>query len=255
MNYLTVQRLADAAGVSVRTLHHYDRIGLLVPSERSESGYRLYGEKDLAKLQHILFYRELDVPLKEIRCILDAPDFDRISALHKHARELEHRRDRLNVLLQTIQQTLLSLENNTMPTPEDLYQGFGPQAEAIRQEAVVRYGKEAVQRSEGALKKLSKEHLQALVAKQKELRNTLFKLKDANPHSQAVQDLIREHYDVTRAFWGTSTETDPQADQYAGLGQLYVDDPRFMTWDGESHAEFAVFMREAMKVFSKTLAF
>jgi len=87
----TVSRLAKMAGVRVRTLHHYDAIGLLAPSARTEAGYRLYGERDLLRLQQILFFKELDVPLDEIRGILDAPGFDEIRALEDHRRRLHER--------------------------------------------------------------------------------------------------------------------------------------------------------------------
>jgi DNA-binding transcriptional MerR regulator len=76
MKAYTVSQLAGMAGVSVRTLHHYDQIGLLVPSARTAAGYRLYQEQDLLRLQQILFYKELDLPLAEIARILDDPGFD-----------------------------------------------------------------------------------------------------------------------------------------------------------------------------------
>src|SRR5512136_2331510 len=98
----TVQQLARLAGVSVRTLHHYDHIGLLAPSARTAAGYRLYGAADLLRLQQILFFKELDLPLDEIQDILDDPDFDQIEALESHKRLLRERADRLARLLMTI---------------------------------------------------------------------------------------------------------------------------------------------------------
>ena len=80
----TVQQLARLAGVSVRTLHHYDHVGLLKPSARTAAGYRQYGEADLLRLQQILFFRELDFPLTDIQAILDQPGFDQVKALHDH---------------------------------------------------------------------------------------------------------------------------------------------------------------------------
>ena len=83
MAVYTVGQLARTAGVSVRTLHHYDHIGLLVPLSRTEAGYRLYKEQDLLRLQQILFFKELDLPLSEIRDILDDPEFDPVEALER----------------------------------------------------------------------------------------------------------------------------------------------------------------------------
>ena len=84
MKAYTVSQLAKMAGVSVRTLHHYDHIGLLKPSRRTEAGYRLYERQDLLRLQQILFFKELDLPLSEIRGILDDPGFDQIESLENH---------------------------------------------------------------------------------------------------------------------------------------------------------------------------
>src|SRR5580693_1755938 len=95
VNY-SVKQIARLAGVSVRTLHLYDQIGLLKPSVRTRAGYRQYGEPELLRLQQILFYRELDFPLKEIAEILNDPDFDLIRALAGHKQALSARRDRLN---------------------------------------------------------------------------------------------------------------------------------------------------------------
>src|SRR5512143_296680 len=99
----TVQQLARLAGVSARTLRHYDHIGLLKPSARSAAGYRLYGEADLLRLQQILFFRELDFPLADIQGILDEPGFDQVKALHAHRRLLQQEADRLERLLKTIE--------------------------------------------------------------------------------------------------------------------------------------------------------
>ena len=108
----TVRQLAKMAGVSVRTLHHYDQIGLLKPSSRTEAGYRLYAEKDLLRLQQVLFYRELDFPLDEIRTILDLPGFDQIEALRDHRRMLGERAERLPELDPPVDRVLCVLRRS-----------------------------------------------------------------------------------------------------------------------------------------------
>ncbi len=95
----TVHEVSEITGVSVRTLHHYDAIGLLSPSARTESGYRLYGDEDLARLQQILLFRELEFPLKDIRGIIDSPGFDQSRALDQQIRLLELRREHLERLI------------------------------------------------------------------------------------------------------------------------------------------------------------
>lgn len=95
----TVHEVSELAHVSVRTLHHYDHIGLLNPSARSEAGYRLYGDDDLARLQQIMLFRELEFSLADIRAILDSPDFDQRRALEQQIELLELRRQRLDELI------------------------------------------------------------------------------------------------------------------------------------------------------------
>lgn len=96
---MTVHEVSALAGVSVRTLQYYDSIGLLSPSERTESGYRLYGEKELERLQQILLFRELEFPLKDIGRIIDSPDFDRERALEQQLELLELKREHIDKLI------------------------------------------------------------------------------------------------------------------------------------------------------------
>ena len=82
---MTVHEVSKLAGVSIRTLQYYDKIGLLHPTGYTDAGYRLYDDADLERLQHILLFRELEFPLKDIKAIINSPDFDRSKALEQHA--------------------------------------------------------------------------------------------------------------------------------------------------------------------------
>jgi DNA-binding transcriptional MerR regulator len=108
----------------VRTLHLYDQLNLLKPSIRTSVGYRKYGEPELLRLQQILFYRELDFPLKEIGPILDNPNFNLVKALEGHKAALTTRRDRLTTLMHTVDNTITNLKNKTMNNYEQLYEGM-----------------------------------------------------------------------------------------------------------------------------------
>ncbi len=101
-----IKRVSDLTGISVRTLHYYDEIGLLKPSKFTDSGYRLYDDEALQTLQQILFFKELDLPLKEIKEIMDNPNFDKSQALESHKRLLILKRNRLNNLIELINKTL-----------------------------------------------------------------------------------------------------------------------------------------------------
>lgn len=255
MEKYSVKALSKLAGVSVRTLHYYDQIGLLKPLIRTEAGYRLYGTEELIRLQQILFYRELDFQLKEICDIMDDPEFDLTLALSNHKSALLRRRDRIDTLIATIDKTINHQSNKekVMLKPEELYEGLSKEAaQNYRTQAIEKYGKEAVRTSEQSLMKLSKQQIADLKKEQQEVTKALFMLKNEDHTSNKVQQLIQRHYSVTRKFWGTDSNDDPQAEQYAGLGELYKSDERFTLVDGKPQPEFAQFLSEAMRHFSKT---
>jgi MerR family transcriptional regulator, thiopeptide resistance regulator len=139
-----VNEVARLSGVSVRTLHHYDQIGLLAPSGRSEAGYRQYSDADLLRLQQILVQRALGLPLEEIRRLLDDPGFDRVAALRRQRRELLVRAEQTSAMIRAIDAALRALEPPE-PNPDgesemsidmrEIFDGFDPaqyEAEAER---------------------------------------------------------------------------------------------------------------------------
>ena len=249
-----VKAVSKLSGVSVRTLHHYDKIGLLKPFNRTEAGYRHYGEDELLRLQQVLFYKELGFPLKEIIKVMDDPAFKLVDALKQHKSALNARKKRISHLLLTIDKTISHLEKGEdMSRPEFLYEGLSREtATAYREGAMDEYGKEAVARSEKELAKLGKEGFKKLQADFEHVNQALFALKNEAPEHANVQLLIARHYECIRKFWGTSNSADRQAEAYAGLGQLYVSDERFTAIEGEPQPEFALFLQRAMAFFAQT---
>lgn len=250
----TVKQVASISGVSVRTLHVYHRERLLLPHSRTESGYRLYGEQELLRLQQILFYRELDFPLAEIRTILNSPGWSVEQALQQHKQLLQQRSQRIERMITTINQTLKILHGDVPMSHEDLYKGLPNEyATEYRNQAIKQWGNTAVEKSEQALRKRSQPGMDALLAEHNEIRETLLSMLHLTPHNISVQTHIAQHYSIIRKLWGTEHEANPQRKQYAGLGQLYVDDPRYTTFNGAPHPEFACFMRDAMKHYADTV--
>lgn len=239
------------AGISVRTLHLYDKMKLLHPAVRTGAGYRMYSQTELLRLQQILFYKELDFPLKNIKEILDEPNFDITKALVSHKKALGAKKAKINTLLKTIDNTLQNLKNKTMMNADELYDGLSPQqAAAYRKEAIEAYGTEVVEHAENHLKKLDKTAMQRLVTKQKDLAQALYLLRNQSPTTPQVQELISQHYINTRKLWGTEHATDKQAEAYKGLGNLYLTDERFILAGGKYDPKFAEFIRDAMAYFS-----
>jgi DNA-binding transcriptional MerR regulator len=249
--HYSVKQIARLAGVTVKTLHLYDKIGLLKPSVRTWANHRQYGHAELLRLQQILFYRELDIPLKSIIEIMDDPHFDLTKALAGHRTALTARRDRLNTLLATIDKTINHLQNKTMSTIEELYEGMPKeQAEAYRREAIEKWGEDTVVRSEKALLEMDKLDLEKLKADQKDIAQKLRALVKHDPESKEVQEQIARHYANIRAFWGVSDPTDLRANAYKGLADLYMSDERYAATDGKPDAEYAAFMRTGMHCFA-----
>jgi DNA-binding transcriptional MerR regulator len=249
----SVKKLAVLAGVSVRTLHLYDQIGLLKPSVRTEKNYRLYGKAELLRLQQILFYKELDLPLAAIADLLDDPDFDPVKALENHKTALLQKQERIGRLLVTIDKTIDQLKNDVMLQPEELYEGLPKeQADSWRKEAKEKWG-DAVDRSEQHLMQKTKAQFAALQEAAGLNWTRLMGLMNEDPASEKVQKEIAVHYALIREFWGTADSADKQAAAYAGLGDLYVADERYTMVDGKPNPAFARFMQQAMKCFADTL--
>jgi DNA-binding transcriptional MerR regulator len=230
------------AGVSVRTLHHYDHIGLLEPPARTAAGYRLYGETELLRLQQILFFKELDLPLSEVRSILDDPEFDQVRALQAHRRMLEGRVERLAQLLQTVDKTIQKLTEDTMSmTDEELYEGFTKeQIERYKREAREMYDPALVKESQRRVGKMSKTQWEAVKLEGDEVTRGIAGLMDREPGDPEVQALIARHHAWIENFYPAS------ADVYRGLGQLYTSHPEFRAFYDRYRPDLADFMAAAM---------
>lgn len=245
MSVYTVKQLSSLSGVSVRTLHHYDKIGLLVPQSRSEAGYRFYGREELLRLQQILFYRELDIPLAKIAELLGDPEFDRVASLEFHRAELQKRGERLKRLLATIDKTIVELKNKTeMLTDKEIYEGFAPgEGETLRKEAAEKWGEEVVAASEQRVRKMSKAEWDAM---KKEGEAVAQQLAAAVPHgvsSVQAQKAIAAHFRHLHHFYEVSEQ------RYRGLGKLYVEDERFRAYYEKYAAGLADFVCEAISIF------
>ena len=244
----TVRQLARLAGVSVRTLHHYDAIGLLKPGRRSASGYRLYAHADLLRLQQILFYRELDLPLAEIGRILDDPDFDPAAALRGHRQALEARLGRLHRLLRTLDETLNQYEGGTMLTDAELYQGFPPERiAAIRKQARELYGEERVAESEKKAKAMGKARWAETNLEAEAINRDLAAQMSAgrDPGAPEVRAIVARHHAWIRNFWT------PDAASYRGLGRLYIENPEFRAYYDKTAPGLAEFLCRAIESYCR----
>jgi DNA-binding transcriptional MerR regulator len=244
MSKYTVKKLSKLASVSIRTLHHYDEIDLLKPESRAESGYRYYGQKELLRLQQILFYRELDYPLKEIKRILDDPEFDLLKSLEFHKQELQKRTSRLSGLLITIDKTIVKLKNQEIMNDEEMYEGFTKSAvDKMRKEAINTWGEQEVKAAEQKVKAMGKDKWQEVQDEGDAICVRLTALFGNPVHGLAVQKEIANHYEHLCTFYDVSEE------RYRGLGEMYVNDERFKAHYEKFGIGLASFLNSGIQVF------
>ena len=233
----TIHEVSKLAGVSVRTLHHYDAIGLLPPTALTEAGYRLYDDMALARLQSILLFRELEFPLKDIKRILDAPNFDQSAALEAQIRLLELRRRQLGKLIALARETL---KTGVTPMKFDAFDKLDQARLAA--EVKEKWGgtsayQEYRQREVDGTARNPAEMMAQFAA--------LGKLKTLPPAAPEVQDAVRalQQY-ITEHFYTCTPEI------LAGLGKLYETDDRFrQNIDQAGGAGTAAFVADAIRVY------
>ena len=244
----TVRQVAKAAGVSVRTLHHYDAVGLLKPDHVGTNGYRYYGKAELLRLQQILFYRELGLPLVEIAAILDDPAFDPLAALRGHRAALAGRIEHYHDLIHTIDRTIDSLEKDKEMDDHDYYAGIAPETRARWQrEAEEYWGKDAVEAAQAKAAKLTREQVAQIQQEMEEIRGDFTRLfrAAALPGSDEVQAVTHRHYQWVSHSWA------PDAAAFKGLGRYYVENPEFRgTYDDDALPGCPEFIAEAMAVYA-----
>ena len=241
---LTVKQLSKLAGVTPRTLHHYDAIGLLKPSRVGDNSYRYYGEESLLRLQQILFYRELGIPLEDIKSIMGRRDYDVLGALRSHKEALKRQVTRLNNLIHTVDNTIDYLNGRKEMSNKQLFEAFSDEQQA-------EYEKEIMQKYDPATVKAAskrwKEYTDADKQRMGEEANVLYRdLLLAIPKgatSPEAQSCVERWRRFIEYFWA------PNDEQLAGLANLYNEDPRFKANFDKVDVRLAGFLREAINIY------
>ncbi len=240
----TVKQLSRLAGITPRTLHYYDEIGLLKPSRVGDNGYRYYGEEALLRLQQILFYRELDMPLEDIKSLLTRADFDVLAALESHKAALARRALHIQRLMETVDDTLSHLRGEKEMSQNQLFQAFSDAEQVeMEKEAMQMYDPEVVKASNRRWKSYSAAEKERIAAEGNAVYADMLQaipLGAASPQAQACVERWRKHMDY---FWT------PNLEQLLGLADGYNDDPRFKANFDRIDPRLAGFMREAVRVY------
>lgn len=238
---MTVKEVSRLCGVSVRTLHYYDEIGLLRPGNLSEAGYRIYGEEELLRLQQILFFRELGFPLKQIRAIMQEPSFDTQDALQKQRELLALKRDRILGLLRLIDNTLKG--EHTMSFHEFDESALETARKKYADEVKERWGNTAAyEQSEERAALYQKEDWARIEGEANKIFEKFAEHMDLPPSDPKVQALVGEwQQHITESYYECTDEI------LAGLGEMYTADERFKK-NLDAHAKgLADFMAQAIK--------
>lgn len=241
----TVGQVAKLAHISVRTLHHYDELGLLTPSERSEAGYRLYTASDLERLQQVLFYKELGFSLDEIRSIMADPAYNRRDALIAQRELVAEQVLRLQAMLGLIDKTIASLEGGFQMSQEEMFEVFGDfDPTEYEEEVKERWGHtEAYRESARRTAEYTKTDWERFKAESTEVNAAIVALMDAGvpPDDPRAMDTVERHrLQIDRWFYPCSRE------MHAELGKMYVADPRFTATYEKIRPGMAQYMRDAI---------
>ena len=241
----TVKQVADLTGLSVRTLHHYDTIGLFKPSKYSESGYRLYSDEDLEVLQQILFFKELDFPLKEIESIIKNPNFNREKALLNHKNLLTLKRNRLNKLIRLVDKTLkgddsMSFSEFDVSEIEKLQKEYADEAKEM-------YGNtDKYKMFQEKTKNYSKSDWANLYEKIEVIFKKFASVMDKGETSEEAKNLVNEWKNfISENLYDCDSET------LLGLSKLYTDDKRFTKNIDKHKKGLADFISKSIQIHCK----
>ncbi|CAM3139801.1 DNA-binding transcriptional MerR regulator [Prescottella defluvii] len=245
----SIQQLARITGTTSRTLRHYGSLGLLEPSRIGANGYRFYDQAALVRLQRILLLRELGLGLAAIADLLGG-ETDTVTALGTHLDLLEQEQARLQRLIASVRTTLDKTRRGEPLMAEEMFDGFDHTR--YKDEVIERWGEEAYRGSDTWWRSLSTADKEGFEQAQLDIAADYGRAHAAGlaPDGPEAQEITRRHYEWVAAGWQGRR---PGADEFAGLGEMYVSDPRFaQNYDrhGEGTAEF---VRDAMLAFAADL--
>jgi DNA-binding transcriptional MerR regulator len=241
----TVKQMAELAGISVRTLHFYDQKGLLKPCGYEANGYRKYGQKEVLRLQQIMFFRELDFKLEEIKSIIDKPGFDISQALRDHRRLLESKITRYEQLIKTVDSTLLKIKGEQEMNEKEYYTGFSrEQQEKYKQEIRQKYGSKALDESEARTKNWSKADFESTIEDSSLIFSAIKDNMAQGYDNPAVQAQIKQLHIWLNKFY----ECD--LNMLRGVGQMYNEHPDFARmFRSKYHEKMPEFLLKAIEYY------
>lgn len=247
----TVQKLGQLAGVSTRTLRYYDEIGILKPARTNSSGYRIYGQAEVDRLQQILFFRELGISLEQIKEIVTDPSFDGAKALREHREQLLEKRKQLDLLIANVEKTIASTEGSLTMSDKEKFEGFKQKMiedneKKYGKEVREKYGDDAVNKSNEKVQNMTQgEHDEATRLANEVMETLAEAFENGDPASDIAQKAAELHKQWLMHYWGEYSK-----EAHAGLAQMYVDDERFKAYYDVKQPGTAEFLRDAIHIYT-----
>ena len=248
----TVKQVADLADVSVRTLHHYDEIGLLQPSKVGSNRYRYYDDDALLRLQQILFYREMGLELMQIREILDSPDFDLVATLRAHRTVLEKKINRLQNLMQTVDDTIKHVGGETTMSKKQLFRAFSDEQQKDYERQVrLQYGPDIVNESIRRWNRYTRAEQDAILEEAGQIYTELVKAIEAgkSPDNDEVQTILQDWHNNLHHFY------EPTLEIMRGLAETYNSHPDFIANFQKLHPELPEYLQTAITEYVDELEY
>jgi len=247
----TVQKLGKMAGISTRTLRYYDEIGILKPARINSSGYRIYGQAEVDRLQQILFYRELGMSLESIKDIVMSPSFDGVKALREHREMLLLKRDQLDLLIVNVEKTIAFTEGRVKMTDKEKFEGFKQKMiedneKKYGKEIREKYGSDTVEKSNKKLMNMTQEEYDKVTKLAEEQMITLAEaFKTGDPAGELAQKAADLHRQWLTFYWDSYSK-----EAHAGIAEMYVNDERFTAYYDKEQPGMAKFLRDAILIYT-----
>jgi DNA-binding transcriptional MerR regulator len=247
----TVKQLSDMSGISVRTLHFYHEIGLLVPAQIGSNGYRYYEEEQFLLLQQIMFFRELGFKLKKIQTIISNDEFDKITALLSHKATITSNIIRAQKLITTIDKTIAHLNGEIKMDSKTIYFGFDKAKQAEYDQYLIKTHGEIAKSFIAHSRERTKDWSKNDFIRVKQLHDNLYqefvKAIESNLEydSPKVQKLVQKHYELVKIFYTPTKEV------YARLGQTYCEHPDFRNYFDGLNLKLAEYLARGIRYFAE----
>lgn len=246
----SISQFSKLAGVSSRTLRYYEEIGLLLPREKGDNGYRYYDSRQVDRLQQIMFYRSFDMELDDIKNILDSEEFNPVTALESHLVKLENQKAKINRLIDNVNKTITSLKGEITMSDKEKFAAFkqnivNENEKKYGAEIRKKYGDKTVDETNKKILDMSQESWNNLEELNEQLNKTLkAAVEEGNPGSETAQKACALHKEWLGHYWNFYSK-----EAHLNLCLMYTQDERFKEYYEKIAPGCADFLYEAMKIY------